>query len=376
MKKISDIKNLKGKRVLLRLDLNVPIVGGTVRDAHRIERSKKTLEFLSKAGAKTLIIAHIESEEKTLMPVYHYLQNIIQVTFAKDLEEATQKVRVIEDGNFVLMENLRNYEGEKKNDEEFAKELARSADYYINEAFSVSHRAHASISAITKFLPSYAGFLFLDEVSNLSSAFSPSHPFLFILGGAKFETKVPLIKRFLNSAEDIFVGGALSNDFYKENGWEVGKSKLSDDRSEVVNLLGEPKIMLPSDVVAFNGQSVRNCPANSLKKDEIIYDSGTGTMHELEEKIKKAKFIVWNGPLGEYEKGFDKATLRLAVVLAEATDRGASTIVGGGDTVAALARLHVEDRLTFVSTGGGAMIDYLGNATLPGIDALNDSIIS
>jgi len=373
MKKIEDIKNLRGKKVILRLDLNIPMNGGKILDAHRIERSRKTLDFLADTGARTIIIAHTESGEKTLVPVFDYLQNIIKVKFAGTLEEAYKEVETLREGCFLLLENLRNYEGEKGNDFAFCERLAHLGEIYINDAFSVSHRPHASIVGITEFLPSYAGFLFQDEIINLSKAFRPDHPFLFILGGAKFETKVHLVKRFLDSADSIFIGGALSNDFFKEKGYEIGQSKFSEDRSEVIRIMDNKKIILPRDIVAFDGMSGRMTNPQDVRPNETILDSGNTTMHVLEEEISKAKFVVWNGPLGEYERGFDKTTLRLAVLLAEATKRGSKTIVGGGDTVAALSKLKLEKDFTFISMGGGAMIDYLGNGTLPGIEALENS---
>jgi 3-phosphoglycerate kinase len=219
----------------------------------------------------------------------------------------------------------------------------------------VSHRDHASVSAITEFIPSYAGYQFEEEIKHLSTAFNPEHPFLFILGGAKFETKLPLLEKFINSADKIFVGGALANNFFKEMGQDIGDSLVSPENYDLQRFLNTKKIILPID---------------SLIKDKKIMDASTKTVELLRQEIDKAKYILWNGPLGAYESGYRASTLQLAEILADATSKGVKTIVGGGDTLATIAELKLENGFTFVSTGGGAMLDYLAKGTLPGIEAL------
>ena len=352
MKSIREIENLDKVRIIVRLDLNVPIQNGVIIDDFRIRKALPLINYLLKKGAKLILISHIETiDNPTLKPVADYLnKNGIECYFENNYKKVlNSKYEVI------LLENLREHNGEKENDKKFAKELASLADIYVNEAFSVSHREHASVSAITEFIPSYMGFQFEEEIKHLSTAFNPDHPFLFILGGAKFETKLPLLEKFMSIADKIFVGGALSNNFFKEQGKDIGKSLVSDNDFNLQRFLNTDKILLPID---------------TLIENEAIMDAGINTVELLRKEIEKAKYILWNGPLGAYETGYRASTLQLAEILADATKRGAKTIVGGGDTLATIAELKLEDSFTFISTGGGAMLDYLAKGTLPGIDAL------
>jgi 3-phosphoglycerate kinase len=288
-----------------------------------------------------------------------------------------------------LLENIRENKGEKENDKKFAKQLASLADIYVNDAFSVSHREHASICAITGFLPSYAGLQLEEEVKQLSAAFNPSHPFIFILGGAKFDTKLPLIQKFSKTADTVFIGGALANDALKAKGYEVGVSKISDGATDISAAVNQPKTMIPIDVVVQNHIEKE---IGGIGPIDSISDSGSKTLAALKAKIDAAQFILWNGPLGVYEKGFMEGTEKLAEMIAERTENSKNkkvkskdkkikdenetsvkSIVGGGDTLAAIAKLGVEDKFTFVSTGGGAMLDFLAQGTLPGIEALEAS---
>jgi len=370
MKSLKDIKDLAGKRVILRVDFNVPIKDGKVIDPFRIEKVKDSIEFLKKAGAKIILVSHIENKEgATLKPVAEYLQSLFKVVFieTKDFSEISKIINEAESAQVFLLENIRKHEGEEKNDDSFAKQLSSLGDVYVNEAFSVSHRKHASIVGLPKYLPSFAGFLFEKEVQELSRMFNPTHPFIFILGGAKFETKEPLIKKFLGLADYVFVGGALGNDFFKAKGYEVGGSITSGTipPPEIVN---DPKILIPIDVVvrASDDRKVVRQPTEILA-NEIISDAGPETLEMLREKICEAHTILWNGPLGFYEKGFDAGTKAIAKILSDCRGR---SIVGGGDTTAAIVDLGIYDRLSFVSTGGGAMLDFLSSGTLPGIEAL------
>lgn len=372
-KTIKDLENLRGKKALLRLDLNVPIIDGTLRDDFRIKKSLATLNFLRDNGAKTIIISHIENAEtKSLKSVYEYLSEFFNVAFFKDYfsEETKNAIDRMNEGDFILLENLRIYEGEEKNSEHFAGQLASLAEIYVNDAFSVSHRKHASIVRVPKFLPSFAGILFEEEVANLSSAFSPEHPFLFILGGAKFETKMPLIEKFIKLADFVFVGGALANDFFKEKGYETGLSVLSPKKFNLEKMLASEKLLLPLDVVVQNNQGVFiKRPSQVLREDKIL-DDGPETISMLEKKLSQSKFVLWNGPLGDYEKGFREGTVELARTIARCR---AKSIIGGGDTLAVVSKMNLEDKFSFISTGGGAMLDFLANETLPGIEALERS---
>ncbi len=364
---LKDAGNLVGKRVLLRLDLDAPVENGVPRDTHRIDSAKKTLAYLREQGAKTIIIGHIGRDpNESLAPVFVYLKTLISVMFVKTTAEAQEKSASLEDGTFLLIENLRRFPGEVTNDPVFAKELASLGDLFVNEAFAVSHREHASIVGVPRLLPSFAGLVFEEEVKNLSKAFSPEHPALVILGGAKFETKTPLIERFLGIADDIYVCGALANDIYKARGYETGVSLVSSCEIGPV-IFENPKIHVPSDVIAHSpsGSSVRGMDA--VEKDEKIVDAGPNGLDDIRALAEKAKFVLWNGPLGEYETGFDAGTIALAQMLAECD---AETIIGGGDSLAVVSKLGLNERFSFVSTGGGAMLEFLANETLPGIDAL------
>lgn len=363
LRTLRDIKNLKGTRVLLRADFNVQIKNGQVMDDYRIRAALPTIEFLRKAGAKLIIVSHLEvkdGEESTLAPVAAVLQKLgVPVKFVHEVADVS--------GDCVLLENLRHNPGEKKNDPKFANDLAALADVYVNDAFPVSHREHASIIGVPRIIPGYAGIQVEKEVENLSKAFSPAHPFLFILGGAKFETKMPLIAKFSSIADDIFIGGAIANDFYREQGYEVGQSTLSSGDFDIKSLLGNPKISIAPDVVDQN-HVVK--AANAGTPTDIFLDIGPKSIEMLRPKIAAAKFILWNGTLGYCEKGFADATNAVAKLIADQTRAGALSIVGGGDTVAALSAAGLDNAFSFVSTAGGAMLDFLAKGTLPGLEAL------
>lgn len=371
MKGIEEIGDVSGKKLIIRADFNVPIANGVVVDDFRIIKALPTFQMLKQKGAIGILISHIENtEDGSLKPVVDsLLAHDFPVTFLdqSSLSEVGEEITKGKAGDFFLIENIRRFDGEKNNDESFGVELAGLGEIYVNEAFPVSHRAHASIVGVPKHLPHFAGVLFQKEIKELSHAFNPAHPFVFILGGAKFETKEPLIEKFLDTADIIFVGGALGNDFFKAKGYEVGGSitsgKLPDD-----GLVNNEKIMIPIDVVvrASDGRHVVR-RSNEILPQEIVSDAGPETINLLRKKIMEARMVLWNGPVGFYEKGFDGGTKEIAKFLSESRAR---SIVGGGDTVAAIQSLGVEDRLSFISTGGGAMLDFLAKGTLPGLEAL------
>jgi phosphoglycerate kinase len=371
---IDEVSDLKGKRVLLRLDLNAPVADGKIENSYRLERVIETIDFLRIQQAQTAIIAHCEgADSETLLPMWHFLNGYAPVDFCPTFftPEAIGKLLDLNDGGVLLFENVRINPGEKENDPVFAQKLAAMADIYVNDAFAVSHREHASIVGVPKLLPHYGGLLLRQEIENLSKAFDPEHPFVFILGGAKFDTKLPLIRKFLPKTEKFFVGGALSNDIFKTKGYGVGTSLVS--ATDVSALAVDPKVVVPTDVtVAVADGSVSFKKANEVAAGECIMDAGPETISEIKGLLADAKTVVWNGPLGNYEKGFQDKTEQLAEILAEATSRGARTIIGGGDTLAAIGKLGIEDKFSFVSTGGGAMLDFLVNETLPGIEALTE----
>ena len=364
MKNINQAKNLKGKKILLRLDLNVPVQSGEVLDDFRIKKILPTIDFLKNEGAKITILAHIGREKtNTLKPIYNYLKNIYSdLTFVKNYLEPG----VPNGGDFVMFENLRQYDGEINNDKGFAKQIASFGDIYVNEAFSISHREHASIVSIPRFLESYSGILFDKEIKNLSQAFVPNKPSLFILGGNKMETKLPLIEKTVGIFDFVFIGGALANDFFKAKNLNVGKSLVSNSRIDfnLEDLLKNEKLILPVDIVIQNRNQKK---PDEVLDDEKILDIGEESIAKLKKIIKKSNFILFNGPLGDYKNGFDISTKEIIKAVAHSE---AQTIIGGGDTVLFVNKENLEDKFNFVSTGGGAMLAFLENKTLPGIEAL------
>lgn len=372
MRSIKQIKNLKGKKVLLRVDFNVPIKNDKVEDDFRIIKALPTIKFLQKKGARVILISHLSDNNGTLLPVADVLwKQLIWVKFVTEIvgPQVSKTVSEMKNGDVILLENLRNNKGEQGYDKAFAKELANIADIYVNDAFPVSHRKDASIVLLPKLLPSFAGFQLEKEVKNLSHAFNKiKHPFLFILGGAKFSTKMPLIKKYLKLADYVFVGGALASDFLKAKGFEVGMSLVDHANYNITKILKNKKLILPIDVLVKKGNILINKKVNEVKKDEIILDIGEESVKNLALIIKKSKLILWNGPLGKYEDGGAEATKKILKSIASSK---AESIIGGGDTVALVSQMKMEKEFSFVSTGGGATLDFLADGALPGIKALN-----
>ena len=341
--------DLQGKTVFVRVDWNVPIEEGKVVDGFRIIESLETLKFLAERQVIIKVATHLGDKEASVEPLVNFL--------AKHFIYP----------NLEVLPNLRSDPREEANDLGFAEELAEGCDLYINEAFSVCHREHSSIVTLPTLLPSYAGFRLEKEVEELSVALSPEYPFLFILGGAKFGTKLPLLEKYLQLADQVFVGGALANSLLKAKGVEVGESLVDNEVADLNSIINEPNLILPSDVVV--GADKVSKPAGSVAATEIIMDVGENSINELAQIISEAKLIVWNGPMGNYEKGFTEATANLAKLVAASPAR---TIVGGGDTLAVINKLNLAGSFDFVSTGGGAMLDFLTYGTLPGLTSLED----
>ena len=364
-----------GKRVLLRLDLNVPLDSeGRVADtdADRLRKSVPTIEFLKQAGAKIIIISHLGRDpQETLQPVARYLDELTTIGFVPELfgTRAHEMLAHLGMGHGIVLENLRSNPGEESNDSEFARQLADLADIYVNDAFAVSHRSHASVVGVPALLPHFAGFQMEQEIEHLAKAFAPDHPAVVILGGAKFETKLPVIQKFLGIADHIVVGGALVNNFYQAKGYQIGKS-LVDATADVKTLLQNPKIIIPENVIVENDQGTVSKDAAAVSAMDKIVDIAKSGVEAMGDVFSNAKFIIWNGPMGNYENGFTEGTIAVAQLVAGATKNGATSIVGGGDSVALIAQLGLSDDFSFLSTGGGAMLEYLVNGSLPGIDAL------
>ena len=370
MRNIKQIKNLKGKKVLMRVDFNVPIKNGRVEDDFRIKKALPSIKFLKQKGAKIILITHLGKGGESLALVAKALNKYLKVKFIPEVvgEKVTQAVLQMKNREIILLENLRNNEGEQSKNKIFAQKLADLADLYVNEAFSVAHREDSSIVILPKLLPAYAGLQLEAEINNLSLAIkSPAHPFLFILGGAKFSTKMPLIKKYLKTADNVFVGGALLNDFLKAKGYEVGMSLVDEGDFGIDKILKNKKLILPTDVLVKSGDKLINKKANEVGKDEIILDIGKNSVAMIKPYVQKAKLILWNGPLGKYEAGGAKTTKEILKCVAASS---AESIIGGGDTVVLISEMKMENKFSFVSTGGGATLDFLANGTLPGIKAL------
>ncbi|MFM2381800.1 MAG: hypothetical protein RLZZ76_567 [Candidatus Parcubacteria bacterium] len=373
LKAIDSIENLEGKYVFLRTSLNVPVKDGVVQDVFRITAALKTIEYLLSRGARVILCSHLGKDgSASIVPAFNVLKQHINVVLSPEVVgETTLSLRNgLENGQALLLENVRKHEGEMSNSMQFAEELASLAEVFVNDDFAASHRAHASLHAICEFLPCFAGINFLEEYTQLSKTIAAERPALFLLGGAKFETKMPLVEKFLELYDYIFIGGALANDFFKAKGLEVGTSLVSDMSLTGSPLLSHPKILLPVDVVAVKNGVPRVTAPETVQKDESILDVGPATLAMLAPVIADAKTILWNGPLGNYEGGFKEQTLACARLIAASP---AYSVVGGGDTVASIESLGNQDAYGFLSTAGGAMLTFLEDGTLTSIEAMERS---
>jgi phosphoglycerate kinase len=370
------IENIKDTRVVLRLDLNVPVTDtGEIADDFRILEALPTVLQLQQQNNQIVILAHIE--EGSLEKVGEYLsKKLVNFKFIKSIAaDITPEELKMVPGDVVLLENVRKDPREKDKDEtkrdELGKVYATFGEYFINEGFSVSHREHASITSIPKFLPCCLGPKFQNEIDKLSLALHPESPSLLIVGGAKFDTKLPMIEKFLNIVDRIFVGGALAHSFWKTRGQEIGKSLVDEEVKLSQTVLSSDKIILPIDVM---NQDKKNLKLDEITKFDKITDFGESTFAEILNILDVTKTIIWNGPLDFYEAGYDWGTKMLIETLSKMQDK--TIILGGGDTVTEINKVKQTNpniKFTHVSTGGGAMIDFLSNGTLPGIDAVTKS---
>jgi phosphoglycerate kinase len=382
MRTIRDIPVFEKIPMLVRAPLNAPIENGEVANDYRLRRVVPTITFLRERGARVILIGHIgEKGTETLAPVARALGALVpDVSFLGETtgSEVRAAVRALPPGSVLVLENLRRNAGEKANDPAFARELAGLADVFIQDSFDTCHRPHASIIGVPQLLPSYAGLLLEEEVRELSQALAPKSPSLAVIGGAKFGTKEPVLAMLLAKYDKVFVGGALADDFLKASGQAVGESLVSlTSQDHISVLLTNQKLLLPLDSLVVPARvagtqaahsHVRIAPAGQVRPDEVILDHGPETNALLESLARKAKTILWNGPLGNYENGFVEATDSLARAIASS---GARSVVGGGDTIAAIESLGLLPQFSFVSTGGGALLEFLATGTLPGIEALD-----
>lgn len=390
-KTIKDI-DVRNKKVLMRVDFNVPLTSeGKVSDDTRIVKALPTIKYLQSEGARIILMSHLGKpkgkivEELRLEPVARYLSTLLNesVLMLSDCigEEIETKIDGMLDGDIVLLENLRFHAEEENNDPEFAKKLASLADVYVNDAFGTAHRAHASTEGVTKFIPAVAGLLMEEEINNLSNILEkPEHPLVCLVGGAKISTKIKVIEKLLERAEKVLLGGALVNNILIEKGQNIGKSKVEKEMAfEAKKLLpyleeGENKLYMPLDYIVASSpnENAKSRISNGmdLKDFEMILDIGPKTIAQYKEIINNSNMVIWNGPMGLFEiPKFAKGSYEIAQAVA---DSNAKSIIGGGETLDLVKSLGLEERLTFVSTGGGAMLEFLEGKELPGIAALND----
>ena len=405
-KTIKDI-DIKGKRVFIRVDFNVPIKNGHIADDTRIQGALPTIKYAIEQKAKVILASHLgrplkdkkKAEEKgmpydaakySLKIVGEKLAELLgkDVVFANDCigEEVTKQVEGLNEGEVLLLENLRLHAEEENNDEQFAKQLAELADVYVNDAFGTAHRAHASTEGITHFVKdSVAGLLMEKELNFLGKALNnPERPFVAILGGAKVSDKIPVIESLIKRKVDkLLIGGAMAYTFFKANGMTVGKSLVEDAMMpkalEIAKMAEDAgvQLILPTDHQVVDSYdpltSRKTIPVEFTNTGLVGLDIGIETQAIFAHALEGAKTIVWNGPMGMFEeKPFDEGTIAIAKAVAEATEKGATSIVGGGDSVSAINQAGLDAQISHISTGGGATLEFLAGDALPGVDALND----
>lgn len=377
MRTVHDIEVLENIPVLLRTSLNVPVENNKVVNTFRLERALATITYLRERHARTVLISHITgSGTETLHPMYEAMKQWIpDIVWCPVSTGAAARaaVRDLSPGGVLMLENLRRNAGEEKNDREFAKELAMLADVFVQDSFDVCHREHASVVGVPGLLASYAGLTVEAEVTTLAKALKPKRPSLAVIAGAKFSTKEPVLKKLLTTYDHVFVGGALANDFLKAKGYPVGASLVSHEgREQIQQLLKNKRLIVPLDSIvaplSANRSQGRIASLEDVHGGEAILDVGLRTSALLTELARKAKTILWNGPLGLYEHGFTDGTRALARAIAGSS---AHSVIGGGDTIAAIEELGLTSKCSFLSTGGGAMLDFLAYGTLPGLFPLN-----
>jgi phosphoglycerate kinase len=395
-KTVRDLRadDLQGRRALVRVDFNVPLDDSRrVTDDSRIRAALPTLEYLADRGASVVLLSHLgrpkgkPNPEYSLEPVARRLADLLPrrtVCFVEttDTDEAIKATHTARPGELVLLENTRFLGGEEKNDERLARGLAQLGDVFVNDAFGAAHRAHASTAGVAEHLrPAVAGLLMERELEYLGEALGdPARPFVAVLGGAKISGKIDVIEQMLPKVDRMIVGGAMACTFFRAMGLETGKSLVEEDRIEMAKGLlkrAGDKLVLPTDALTApsleGGRSPRTVPRDAIAADEAMFDIGPESAALFTDVIRGARTVVWNGPMGVFETPpFDSGTRAVANALVAATANGATTIVGGGDSAAALAEFGLEDQVSHVSTGGGASLEYLEGKPLPGVEVLDD----
>lgn len=389
-KSVKDI-DVKGKRVLVRCDFNVPLKDGVITNDKRIVAALPTIEYLKNEGARIILCSHLGRpkgewlSEFSLSPVAERLSELlgVPVRMSRDVigEDAKDISSTIKDGEIALLENLRFHKEETKNDEEFSRALSGLADIYVNDAFGTAHRAHASTAGVAAFLPAVCGFLIQKEIEVMGGALNnPARPFVAILGGAKVSDKIGVINNLLDKVDTLIVGGGMAYTFLKAKGFGVGASLCEEDKidlaKEALSKAEEKgvKFLLPVDTVVADrfaeDAEYKTVSSNEIPENWMGVDIGQKSISLFCDAIKDAKTIVWNGPMGVFEfANFAKGTLEMAKAIANGE---AISIIGGGDSAAAVTKLGFADKMTHISTGGGASLEFLEGLSLPGIEALND----
>ncbi len=393
MKKLLKDMDLKSKRVLVRVDFNVPIENREITGDDRIRKSLPTIKYLLDNKAKVILMSHLGrpkgeyKKEFSLEPVAKRLGELlgINVKFSSEKDVVNDNVKKeaeeLKEGEVMLLENLRFRKEEEKNDDAFSKELASLGEVFVNDAFGTAHRAHSSNVGVTKYLPSAAGILLEKEINYLEEALkNPQRPFVAILGGAKVSDKIGVIENLLDKVDSLVIVGAMANTFLKSQGLSIGKSLVEDDKLDLARDIQakavdkQVNIIIPKDVVVTKEISkdsdFKTIKVEEVAEDEIIVDIGQESINVIKNELEKAKTVVWNGPCGVFEiDNFAKGTIEVAKALANSK---AMTIVGGGDSVSAIEKSGVEDKITHISTGGGASLEMLEGKVLPGIDAIEE----
>jgi phosphoglycerate kinase len=390
-KTIRDI-DVNGKKVFCRVDFNVPMKDGNVTDDTRIRAALPTIKYLTERGAKVILASHLGRpkgqvvEELRLDAVAQHLSQLLNVEVLKTDEahgeEVNEAIGQLSDGGILLLENVRFYPGEEKNDLTLAKEFANLADIYVNDAFGAAHRAHASTAGIAQYIPAVAGLLMEKELDVLGRALStPERPFTAIIGGAKVKDKIDVIDNLLDKVDNLIIGGGLAYTFIKARGYEVGNSLLEEDKIDTALRFIKKaeengvKLLLSEDVVVAddfsNDANIKIVDIENIPSDYEGLDIGPKTIETYEKVISESKLVIWNGPMGVFEmESFANGTRSVANALANATNT--YTVIGGGDSAAAVEKFNVADKMDHISTGGGASLEFMEGKELPGVVALND----
>jgi phosphoglycerate kinase len=370
----------KGSTVLLRVDFNVPIKNGKIEDDFKITRTLPTIDFLLENGNKIIVMTHLGGSGKkiaTTRPLAEFLKKkgYENILFLNNLLDPSNKEKIKKSkANLIMLENLRSQPGEESNDHGFAEALSELGDVYVNDAFGVSHRRHASVSAIKEFIPSFAGLLLSDEINNLNKILKPKQPLVAILGGAKISTKLPLIKKLSQKAKYILVGGGIANNFFAVRGYDIGSSLVEKDLMDETKKLDSDKIILPLDIITAKkagSKKINICLPGKIPINNAVFDIGPKSIMLFSAYIKKAATIIWNGPLGYFEnEKFKHGTLIIGRCIASRSKGKAFAVIGGGETVEAARMTKMMDYIDWVSTGGGAMLSYLSEEEMPGLEGL------